>query len=159
MKFTDLIPWRTREVSRRAGDDSMMSFRREMDRLFDNFFAEPFGWRNGDHSFTPAVDLNETDSTITVKAELPGLDENNVEILLDERTLTLRGEKKDETERQENGFDIKESTYGRFERLIPLPTEVDEDKVTAEYKKGVLTVSLPKTESAKKARKKIKVAS
>jgi len=77
------------------------------------------------------------------------MDEKDVELLLDEKSLTLRGEKKEEAERTEEGIQIKETFYGKFERVIPLPTEVESDKVTTKYKRGVLSVTRPKTEKAK----------
>ncbi len=158
MKFTDLVPWKTRAAARQSGDDSVTAFRREVNRLFDNFFTQPLRFSDDDGSFSPTVDISETDANIKVKAELPGMDEKNVELLLDENSLTIRGEKKDESERTEEGIQIKESSFGRFERIIPLPTEIESERVDAKFKRGVLTVTLPKTEKAKKARKKIPVS-
>lgn len=157
MKLSDLVPWRTRELSRQSGENPVNSFRRELNHLFDDFFTEPLSANGG--GFSPGVDVSETDTAIEVKAELPGMDEKDVEVLLGDNTLTLRGEKKDESERTEEGVRIRENSYGRFERVIPLPAEVEAEKVNASFKKGVITVVLPKTEKAKQARRKIEVTS
>jgi len=118
-----------------------------MNRLFDDFWrdfsppsfeANSFGW--------PNVELWETDKEVKVEAELPGLDDKDIELLLNNGILTIRGEKKSESE--DKNRHMSERFYGRFERQIALPTEVQEDKIAASFKKGVLTVTLPKSPEA-----------
>ena len=156
MRFTDLVPWKTRELNRSPTDEPVASLRREFNRLFDEFLTEPLG-ANSFGDFSPTMDVSETESAIEIKAEVPGLDEQDIEILLDDKTLTLRGEKKDEKERTEDGVRIRENAYGRFERAIPLPAEVEPDATRATYEKGVLSIVLQKTERAKQARRKIPI--
>ena len=102
-------------------------------------FSEPVGWM-------PAVDVSEADGKLVVKAELPGMDKDDVEIALTDNVLTLRGEKKQEETRDEGEMHVWERSYGSFMRAFTLPSRVAEDQVTAEFKDGVLTVTLPKCE-------------
>jgi HSP20 family protein len=150
MRVRDLIPWRTR--ADRGNGHSLLSLRSDLERVFDKFFhdfdVEPFpAFRQGE--FSPKVNVAEDEVSIKVTAELPGIDEKDVEVLLDENILTIKGEKRQETETKEEGRIYTESSYGAFMRSIPMPVEVDRDKVAAAYKKGMLTVTLPKTEKAK----------
>lgn len=158
MRVRDLIPWRTR--ADRDNGHSLLSLRSDVERVFEDFFRgmemEPFR-PFGKEEFSPKVNFTEDEAMIHISAEIPGMDENDVEVLLDENVLTLKGEKKEETEKKEEGRIYTESSYGAFTRRIPLPVEVDRDKVAAAYQKGVLTVTLPKTEKAKKEHRKIPV--
>jgi HSP20 family protein len=134
--------------------------RQEMNRLFDNFFGgfemEPFmGRRLG--AFSPTVDIKESDKDIRVSAELPGMDDKDIDVLLSKDSVTIKGEKKEEKEDKGKDYYRMERSYGSFSRTIPLPAEVDTDKVKAEFKKGLLTVTLPKTAQAIKQTKKISV--
>ncbi|MEW6426759.1 MAG: Hsp20/alpha crystallin family protein [Thermodesulfobacteriota bacterium] len=112
----------------------------------------PFGGWEGESAFawSPKVDLSETDKEITVKAELPGLKREDIDISLDERSLVIKGEKKSESEETGRHFHRVERTYGCFYRALPLPATVEQDKIEATYKDGILTVVLPKTEEARK---------
>jgi HSP20 family protein len=134
-------------------------FRQEMNRLFDNFFRgfdiEPFEKRFG--AFSPSVDITETDKEIKVAAELPGMDDKDIDVSLTKDTLTIKGEKKEEKEEKKKDYYRMERSYGSFSRTIPLPVEIDTEKVKAQFKKGVLTVNLPKTAKAIKETKKISV--
>lgn len=105
-------------------------------------FAEPLGW-------APAVDVSESDGELVVTAELPGMRREDVHIELSDGVLTLRGEKKEETEREEKEMHVYERSFGSFRRSFTLPSAVDEAKVTAEFKDGILKVTLPKVEKAK----------
>jgi HSP20 family protein len=148
---------------------SFESLRREIDRLFDDF--RPFDWRlpsrvlgfevpriaRAEWQVAPAMDLVEKDDAYEITAELPGLDEKNVEIRLSNRTLTIRGEKGEEKEDKQKDYYLSERRYGSFQRSFQLPEGVDADKIDANFAKGVLTVKLPKTAEAKKAEKKITV--
>ncbi|MDW9531678.1 Hsp20 family protein [Sinorhizobium meliloti] len=150
MNVRDLIPWGRAQgqvpASYRDNDrNPFLALHREMNRLFDDAFAG--GW--------PSVEVSDRDKEIKVTAELPGLDEKDVELSLSDGVLSLRGEKRAETEDQENQF--SERYYGRFERRIALGYEVDESKVNATFRNGVLTVTLPKTEQAQSKAKRIAI--
>jgi HSP20 family protein len=105
----------------------------------------------------PAVDVTEADGGYEVTAELPGMDEKNIEVKLANRTLTIKGEKRDEKEETKKDYYMRERNFGSFQRSFTLPEGVDIDKIEASFKKGVLTVTVPKTAEAKKAEKKIAV--
>ncbi|GAB4387336.1 MAG: Hsp20/alpha crystallin family protein [Thermodesulfovibrionales bacterium] len=159
MTVKDLIPFGRRSVPLKREDESPFAvLRREMDELFDSFFRgfETEAFERGS-LFSPHVDVLETDEAIKVTAELPGMDEKDVEVSLDNDTLTIKGEKKEEKEDRSKGFYRMERHYGSFQRVIPIPREVETDKVEATFKKGVLTVKLPKTAKAVKETRKISV--
>jgi HSP20 family protein len=113
------------------------------------------GWMSRLWTSSPAIDLDETDDEVVVTADLPGLDPNNFSVEISGARLVIRGEKKHETHREEHGFRYQERRYGAFARAIPLPCEVDADKAQANYDRGVLRITLPKTERAKTKRVKI----
>jgi|PlaIllAssembly_1097288.scaffolds.fasta_scaffold04134_3 HSP20 family protein len=136
--------------------DPILSFQKEMDRLFRDFFeVEPFGQRL--LSTFPEIDVKETEKEMRVSAELPGMEEKDVEVLLDSDSLTIRGEKKHEEEEKGESYYRSERRYGSFCRVIPLTSEVESDKVEAKFKNGVLTVTIPKTEKARADVKKITI--
>ena len=118
------------------------------DRLFDGV---PFGT-----AWNPAVDIYETDNDLVLKAELPGIDQKDIDVQVENHTLSLRGERKVEKETKEENFRCVERSYGSFSRSFTLPETVDQEKIRAEYKDGVLTVTLPKRPETKP--KQIKVA-
>lgn len=162
MAMRDLIPWgRGRDVTVRRSEDvnPFLALHREMNRLFDDVFRgfnAPFG---SDRLFDrvanwPNVELSETDKEIKVTAELPGLDEKDVQVELANGVLAISGEKKTETEDKDRLF--SERYYGRFERRIPVE-DVDEDKVSAAFKNGVLTITLPKVPQAQSRVKRIAI--
>jgi HSP20 family protein len=130
-----------------------------MDSLFDNFFRgfdlEPFESRAG--GFSPKVDVFENDREITVSAELPGMDEKDIDVSLQDHVLTIKGEKKEEKEDKGKDYCRMERSYGSFVRTIPLPVEVETDKIEARFRKGVLSITLPKTAGAVQETKKIAV--
>jgi len=119
--------------------------RREMDRLWDSFFEER-PRRKGEEvrEWLPALDLSETKSDLVVKAEIPGIDPKDIDISLTNDLLTIKGEKKQEREEKEENYHFIERSYGSFTRSIKLPREVQSDKISASYKNGLLTVTLPK---------------
>lgn len=163
MAVRDLMPWtRGRDVSVRRGEEvnPFLTLHREMNRLFDDVFRgfdiAPFG---GDRFFDramgwPNIEVSETDKEVKVTAELPGLEEKDVQVELANGALCIKGERKTETEDKDRLF--SERYYGRFERRIPLE-DVDEDKVSASFKNGVLTVTLPKTAQAEQNVKRIAI--
>jgi HSP20 family protein len=108
---------------------------------------------------TPAVDVAEKDKAYEITAELPGLDEKNVEVKVANGMLSIKGEKKEEKEEKKRGYYLSERRYGAFERRFQIPEGVDSDKIDATFKKGVLTVTLPKSATAQAAEKKIAVKS
>ncbi len=152
MSFRDIVPWRglkkNDSLSRRDEyEDAFLGLQKHVNDLFDNFFSgsgfgiEPLMGR----TFTPKVDVVETDEAIMVKAELPGMDEKEIDVSVNDDSLVLKGEKKEEKEEKKGGFHRVERSYGSFYRRIAIPAEVDAEKVEASYKNGVLTVNLPKT--------------
>jgi HSP20 family protein len=163
MIVRDLIPWgrnqQTTPSRYREEGDPFMTLHREMNRLFDDVFRgfdlTPVGMSR--MASWPHVEVIENDKDVRVSAELPGLEDKDVEVLMGEGVLTIRGEKKSEVEDKERAF--SERTYGRFERRIPLAWEVDEDKIDASFKNGVLTVTMPKSAQASSHVKRIAVNS
>jgi HSP20 family protein len=162
MNLRDLIPGsrNDRDLSRSVRAESlspMASLHREMNRLFDNMYrgfddARMWGGRQVDW---PKIDVEETDKNYRLTAELPGMDENDVEVLLQDGMLTIRGEKKLENESQNRTF--SERFYGRFERQLSFDRDVDQESVTAAFKNGVLTVTIPKTAQAVERTKRIPI--
>ena len=147
------------------------SLRREIDRLFDSFhegaWRLPFGrpafnlelaWpRETSWAIAPAVDVAEKDKEYEITAELPGMDEKNIEIKMSNNVLTIKGEKKEEKEEREKDYYLSERRYGSFTRSFQVPEGVDTGKIEATFAKGVLTVKLPKTAEAQKSEKTISV--
>ena len=160
MALRDLITWGRDQpsVPSRRGDEvsPFLTLHREMNRLFDDAFNN-FGAPSvlGRMPAWPSVEVVQSDKDVRISAELPGLDEKDVEVLVDNDVLILRGEKRSETEDQERRF--SERTYGRFERVIPLPFAVEEDKAEASFNNGVLTVTLPKSAKAEDKAKRIAI--
>jgi HSP20 family protein len=143
------------------------TLRREVDRLFDDFGSdfwrrpfralsefEPF---SGRFALSPAMDVAETDKAYEITAELPGLDEKNIEVNVVNDGLTIKGEKRDEKDEKTKDRYVSERRYGSFERYFRLPDTVDAGKIEASFKKGVLTVTLPKKPEAQQPAKKIEV--
>lgn len=168
MSVRDLIPWgrssgQTPSIYRDDGRSSFVSLHHEVNRLFDDVFRSldsrlpSLGSLSAFHGGWPSVEISETETELRVTAEVPGLDEKDIEILLDDDVLTLRGEKRSETEDTQKQF--SERYYGRFERRIPLGYEVEADKVDAKFKNGLLTVTLPKTAKAQSQVKRIAINS
>lgn len=165
MVLKDMIPFRKggRAIAVRPAEEySLTGLQRRMNRLFEDFFGdwglEPFG-RVGqlEREFMPTIDVAETDKEITVTAELAGMDQKDVELTINDNVLTIRGEKKEEKEHKDAKSYHKECNYGAFVRSVELPAEVDQDKVKAEFKKGVLKIQMPKLETATPKGKKINI--
>ena len=138
---------------------------RDMDRMMEDFFGRrarpwwPESWsRTDEHELrAPAVDVFEEKDDIVVKAELPGIEKDNIEVNLTDHTLTIKGEKKKEEEVKEENYYRSERSYGSFVRTVELPKDVRADKVKAAFKNGILEVRMPKTEDAKAKEIKVKV--
>ena len=144
--------------------------RQEIDRLFDDigwgqpfrrslFAGEPVFRRALTRATMPAVDIAESEKGYEIKVELPGMDEKAIEVKVTDGSLTIKGEKQEEKEEKEKDYYLQERRYGSFERSFELPESVDPDKIEASFKKGVLTVILPKKVEAQKPAKKIEVKS
>ena len=134
----------------------VVNVRDEMDRAFDRFFRNwltPVSY--AEFAWSPSVDISETEDTIEVKAELPGVSEDDIDISVSNGQLVISGEKKQEEEQKEKNYYRVERSYGSFMRTFALPSGVDQDRITAECSDGVLTVSIPKSGEAKM--KKIEV--
>ncbi len=142
-----------------ALSDPFSAFRQEMDRLMDSFFGglDLLSPGRKPDVFSPRIDVVDSDKEIKVSAELPGLDEKDIEVTLTTESLTIKGEKKEQKEEKGKDYYRSERSFGSFTRTIPLPMEIDAEKVTAAFKKGVLTVNLPKTKQALSETKKVTV--
>lgn len=138
----------------------MTSLRRDMDRLFDRFFDSEPGWEALEFGgeWAPKVDLSETKEAYVLRAEIPGVEQKDVHVSLQDQILTIKGEKSKEKEEKDEHYHRKERSYGAFTRAMRLPAAVDASKVAASFKDGVLTVTLPKTPAAKGTTIPIKAA-
>jgi HSP20 family protein len=125
----------------------MMTLREAMDRLFDDAFTRPLSMSGV--SATPAIDMYQTDDEVVVKATLPGLTADDIDITVTGETLTLRGEYKQETEEKQATYHIREQRSGSFERSLMLPTDVKADKASANFENGILTIAMPIAEEVK----------
>ncbi|CAH1696039.1 Molecular chaperone Hsp20 [Hyphomicrobiales bacterium] len=167
MSVRDLIPWgrdngsSVPAVFRDDDRSPFVSLHREVNRLFDDVFRSfdrglpAFGTLPTFNVGWPNVEIAETEKEIKVTAEIPGLEEKDVEVFLDNGVLTLKGEKRSETQDKEKQF--SERFYGRFERRIPLGVEVEEDKIDARFRNGVLSIVLPKSAKAQSQVKRIAI--
>ncbi|WP_380803923.1 Hsp20/alpha crystallin family protein [Sphingobium tyrosinilyticum] len=157
MAMRDLVPWRRQEnmapaMYQQREQSPFAQLHREMDRLFDDFFRTPMlsggalsspGW--------PSLEVKESEDQVTITAELPGLNEKDIELSIYNGVLTLKGEKKSEHQDKDRGW--SERFYGRFDRSIVLPMGADEEHCDAHFSDGVLTVRLPKSEATEKERR------
>lgn len=160
MKLNSIIPWKKdhRQLSHLpAGNDPWALLHHRMNSLFDDFFGGPLPTPFGGDRFAPQIDLSETDNEVRITAELPGLDEKDVEVTLLDNVLTLKGEKKEEHEEEKEDHYHSERSYGFFERSVQLPDGVDTDKVEAKFKKGVLKIAIPKKPGTQSGRRKIEL--
>ena len=165
MSVRDLMPWSrggSQVPAGYRGDDidPFLSLHRNVNRLFDEVFRgfgapSLFGGTSPFSGAWPHVEVEENENEIRVIAEVPGIDPDKVEVLLEDGVLTLRGENKSETEDKDRRF--SERYYGRFERRLPLGRQVEEEKVAATFKDGLLAVTLPKTEKARANVKRITI--
>ena len=150
----NLVPWRPRETGLDIFED-LGEFQKEMNRLFNLTLHRPGKKGNGGALWAPAVDIIDEKDHIRVRADLPGMKKEEIEVSVDNDTLTIRGEKREEKEIKEKDYVRSERYYGAFHRSFTLPAGVDPQKVNAGYKDGVLEITLPKREDAKP--KQIKV--
>ena len=157
-----------RQETRPAAVDPFQSFRGEMDRMFDRFWRsglpslrrwlEPEAWSEQGFGFNaPAIDFAEDENAYHLCAELPGLSDKDININLSDDILTITGEKREEREQKEKNYHYSERRFGSFRRAVQLPQYIDRDKIVANFKNGVLEVTLPKSADAKQRQKKIEV--
>src|SRR6516165_6994682 len=167
------LPVKTEKAQRAALPEwrPFESLRREMDRLFDSFDGgfsrypfgrsafevEPFWRRESTWTAAPAVDVAESEKAYEITAELPGMDEKNIEVKLVNGNLIIKGEKQEEKEEKKKDYYLSERRFGSFERSFAVPESVDTDKIEASFKKGVLMLTLPKKAEAQTPAKKIEV--
>ena len=163
MAGKDVVPKRQegRQLVRHK-DSPLFSLWSQVDRVFDDF-THGFGIRpfraleEKLDAFTPSVDLIEDEKEVSIKAELPGIDEKDIDVSITRDVLTISGEKKVEEEENKKNYYRMERSFGSFQRVVALPEGIDADKAQAEFKKGVLTVTIPKTKEAQVAGKKIPI--
>jgi HSP20 family protein len=149
--------------------DVWQSFRNEMDRLFDRFgsgfglpslrrmFDTEPAWRSSFSFSMPAIDMSEDEKAYKISAELPGMDSKDIDVSMAGDMLVLKGEKRQEKEEKDRNYHFSERAYGSFQRSFDLPASVDRDKISADFSKGVLTITLPKSATAQQPTKKIEV--
>jgi HSP20 family protein len=162
--MTNLAPWTWGRKNLPAKTEShpAYSLQREMNRLFDEFFGsfdQPVVFFESSElsAFTPKIDVKETEKEILVTAELPGMEEKDVSVTLVNDSLTIFGEKSEEKKEDVKGHYRMERTYGSFRRVLPLPVDIEAEKVTAEFKNGVLSVKMPKCAEVQKKAKSIPI--
>ncbi len=127
-----------------------VTLRDAMDRLFDEAFTRPWGLMDGGRGAGgPAVDMYQTDNEVVVKAAVPGMKPEDVQISVTGDMLTIKGETQEKSETKEKAYHIREHRWGSFERVVGLPTAVVSDKAQAEFENGILTITLPKAEEVK----------
>ena len=170
MTLNPISPWRWGGLRGRNEEDrpyesffeGMNSLHKEMDRLFQGFWENSnmptmMGSQWDFTKLNPLLDETEDEKAYHVRIELPGMDKEDVDIALSDGMLIIRGEKKQEEEEKDKDFYRSERMFGTFRRTLPIPVEVDESKIEASFKKGVLNIELPKTAEAKRKVKHIKV--
>ena len=165
MPIRDLIPWKkseTEELSERTPEysDPILELQSRMNRMLDSFFEEPIA-NLAAHSprsnYLPSIDFSETEKEFTLSADLPGMEEKDIEISLSKNILTIRGNREEVKEEEGRQYHRIERSSGSFYREIQLPEGIDEEMVEAKFKNGVLTIHLPKSESAVIKHKKIPI--
>jgi HSP20 family protein len=135
----------------------LFDLRSDLDEIFDELLEAPFFSAPSWFGNFPAVDVAETENEVIVKAEIPGIDPKNLEVHVTEDSLDIKGEVKDEWEERDVGYCRRERYCGTFERTIALPAKVKQDEVKAQYKDGILTITLPKVEPSKPKARKVEI--
>jgi len=163
MKAKNLLPAIGRK-NKSADDHPFYSLQREMNSLFDDFFrgidvTTPGFYQGGLASFTPAVDVKENEKEFIIKAELPGVDEKEIEVTVTDDAVSIKGEKKDEKEEKGKNYYYMECSYGSFNRVIPLDAAAEANKAKASFKNGILNITVPKSPAAKTKEIKVSVKS
>jgi len=149
----NLMPWNKKE-----NEQPLAAFRKNMEQVFEDFLhaSQNFGLFSSPLAkcdFMPQLDVSESETEIQVNAELPGMTDKDIEVSLENNVLNIKGQKKQEQEKKEKNYHYVERQYGSFYRSIPLPAEVEGEKIEAIFKNGILTISLPKVKSKEQAKK------
>jgi HSP20 family protein len=159
MNLRSLIPiGRERSVARRGSVEPFGSLQREIERLFEDFAR---GWPSfgaGSSELTPSMDVTETEKEIEITAELPGLEEKDVQVDFADNVLTIKGEKKAEKQQTDKNYRLYERSYGSFERTFQLPAGIDPEAIKASLSNGVLKVTVPKPAPAQVKKVEVKAA-
>ena len=161
MKIKNLLPDVVRKV--RSNDDHpFYSLQKDMNNLFDNFFRgidfSPRGFAvDGMGGFMPSVDVKENEKEFIIKAELPGVDEKDIEVTVTNDAVTIKGEKKEEKEDKDKSYYYMERSYGSFSRVIPLEAEIESNKAEARFKNGILDIKIPKNQTTKERGTKVPI--
>lgn len=160
MKLKNLLP----DVVGKTGtnvDGPFYSLQREMNSLFDNFFrgfgVAPRGLTSVMAGFTPSIDVKENGKEYIIKAELPGVEEKDIDVTVTGDAVTITGEKREEKEDKDKNYYCMERSYGSFSRVIPLDAEIVADKAEARFKNGILDIKIPKDQSAKTKGTKVSI--
>ena len=161
MNVKNLLPDVVRRI-RTDNDHPFYSLQREMNSLFDNFFrgfdVAPRGFAGaGMGGFSPSIDVKENDKEFIIKAELPGVEEKDIDVTVTNDAVTIKGEKKEEKEDKDKNYYYMERAYGSFCRVIPLEAEIDSGKAEARFKNGILDIKIPKNQSAKAKGTKVSI--
>lgn len=151
MQLKDMAPWKWGRkdlpLTGGEGGETLQNLQRRMNETFDDFFRRfplaPSEWNLGWREFSPRVNVSEKDNVVTVEAEVPGMDEKDVDVTVSDNVLTLRGERKQEHTEEHGHTHRREITYGAFQRTIPLPRKAKADEAQATFSKGVLRIVLP----------------
>ncbi len=166
MQISDLIPWgrdkdRTPANDNTEAPNALAKLQRDINGVFEDFWHRVENGWNGHSSpigmFGPSTDVAETDKSVEIEVELPGMSEEDIDISISGEAMTIHGEKKVVHEEKRKGVYMSERSYGAFYRTIPLPPGVDTDKAEASFRRGVLTVTLPKSAEAQARIKRIPV--
>ena len=154
-----LIPWNKRSAlpDRWRTEDPFEVLHREINELFDGYYRG-FGGLGRRAAGSAGLELSETEDEIRIRAELPGMDEKDITVELEENMLVISGERKQEKETTKRNYHVSEMSYGGYHRSIPLPAGIDRDKARARFKRGVLTLTLPKSDQDLAPRKRIPVS-
>jgi HSP20 family protein len=163
MKANNLFPAVARK-KQSEDDHPFYSLQREMNSLFDDFLrgldVDPHGFYGGGPAgFTPSVDVKENEKEFVIKAELPGVEEKEIEVTVTDNAVTIKGEKKEEKEDKCKNYYYMERSYGSFHRVVPLAAGIESGKAEASFKNGVLSITLPKSQIAKTEGTKIPIKS
>ncbi|MFA6714614.1 MAG: Hsp20/alpha crystallin family protein [Victivallaceae bacterium] len=159
----DLLPWHKKNsfpVEVRKDNDVIGEFQKQMNKLFANFFDDEsflFPSLGSQSSFVPRFEISESDKGIDITAELPGVEEKDIDVSIDGNVLNIKGEKRVEHDEDNETCRISERSYGSFQRSFSLPDGLDVEKIDAKFKNGILKMFLPKTEESRKNVKKIKI--
>jgi HSP20 family protein len=159
MNWPTLRPFGRKSDVALGDNDPFTAFRREMDRLFESF-GRDLAWPGGERgaAMAPSIDVSETDSELKIEADLPGVEEKDVDVVISDNVLTIKGEKKAEKEEKKKDFHLVERSYGSFSRSLTLPFAADPNQANATFKNGVLSISLPKPPEIKAKAKKIAIS-